>query len=136
MKVRIRDVSSSGTEYQDQATPKDLDIADEFQCPVRVKGVLTRIDDYILATLDVFFSRDICCSRCLENIHSDHMAHYELEFEFGPLDEYVDIGRAIREEILIDHQSHALCRKDCKGICAGCGAELNKEECKCEKDKL
>jgi len=27
-----------------------------------------------------------------------------------------------------------LCREDCKGLCPGCGANLNIEPCRCEKE--
>jgi uncharacterized protein len=26
----------------------------------------------------------------------------------------------------------AICRSDCRGLCAACGANLNHEECRCE----
>lgn len=136
MKIRIREITSTGLEYQGQALPKDLDIAEDFESPVAVKGSLTRVDNFILARLDVSYALDTFCGRCLVKVHSDRKAHYDLEFEIGPRDEYLDIGQAVREELLMACPTQTLCREDCKGICAGCGAELNKEKCKCSEKSM
>lgn len=41
----------------------------------------------------------------------------------------VDLRPAIREQWLLDAAVLPLCRPDCKGICATCGAELNVAPC-------
>jgi uncharacterized protein len=43
----------------------------------------------------------------------------------------LDLGELIREELLLAAPSKSLCRPDCKGLCGGCGAELNREPCRC-----
>ena len=37
----------------------------------------------------------------------------------------------LREELLLSQPTKPVCKEDCKGICAGCGAELNSEPCTC-----
>ena len=37
----------------------------------------------------------------------------------------LDLRPAIREEWLLPAPTFALCRDDCKGLCARCGADLN-----------
>jgi uncharacterized protein len=44
----------------------------------------------------------------------------------------LDLRAAIRELWLLDASGLPLCRPDCKGICATCGAELNAGPCACE----
>lgn len=132
MKIRIREITGSGLPIHEKAMPGELDISDDFKRPVVVKGVLTRVDNFVLAVLDVSYGLDTVCARCLIEVHSDHSSHYDLEFEIGPRDEFIDIGRAVREELLMVYPLHSLCREDCQGICAGCGADLNKEKCKCD----
>lgn len=46
----------------------------------------------------------------------------------------VDLAAVLREELLLAMPGKLVCREDCKGICSGCGAELNHEECTCEPE--
>ena len=43
----------------------------------------------------------------------------------------LDLEEILREELLLSVPSKPLCREDCKGICPGCGAELNTVACTC-----
>ncbi len=44
----------------------------------------------------------------------------------------LDLRAAIRELWLLDASGLPLCRPDCKGFCASCGAELNAGPCACQ----
>lgn len=44
----------------------------------------------------------------------------------------IDLGPLVREQALLALDSVALCSVDCKGLCAGCGANLNDGGCACE----
>jgi len=46
----------------------------------------------------------------------------------------IDIDEILREQILLAVPMQTLCREDCLGICAGCGAGLNHEPCSCSSD--
>lgn len=62
----------------------------------------------------------------------------EIELNLQELDktelvgEVIDLGEILREELLLALPIKALCDEDCKGICPGCGAELNSEPCTCK----
>ena len=43
----------------------------------------------------------------------------------------VDLGPAIREQILLELPIKPLCRPDCRGLCPECGANLNEGPCGC-----
>ena len=47
----------------------------------------------------------------------------------------VDITSDIREELLLTMPSRFLCSEECKGLCPGCGANLNDGKCTCGKKK-
>lgn len=136
MKVKVRDIVSSGLEFYEQALPADLDIQEDFidlECPVTVRGHLKRADCFILAAFEVTYTVDTVCARCLDNIHHEVMVKCDLEFDFKPGDEYIDLGQGVREEILLHYSLRSLCRENCLGICTGCGAYLNEEDCRCQK---
>ena len=46
--------------------------------------------------------------------------------------ESVDLTGDIRETILLHFPPYPVCRAECKGLCAQCGANLNKKPCKCK----
>ncbi len=46
----------------------------------------------------------------------------------------LDVDSIVREDVLLSLPTKHLCDEDCKGICAGCGVNLNEQECKCEKE--
>ena len=50
-------------------------------------------------------------------------------------EDIIDITEDVREEILLSVPSRFKCSDDCKGLCPGCGADLNTEPCRCKKKK-
>jgi uncharacterized protein len=48
-----------------------------------------------------------------------------------PEDEVLDLGVDFRDELLIASEQPCLCGPDCRGLCAGCGKDLNQESCSC-----
>jgi uncharacterized protein len=43
----------------------------------------------------------------------------------------IDLDRIIGEEILLALPQQGVCSPGCKGLCAGCGADRNREPCTC-----
>jgi uncharacterized protein len=46
-------------------------------------------------------------------------------------DERVELSAWARDAIALALPEKILCREDCAGICAGCGTDLNLEQCRC-----
>lgn len=98
---------------------------------------------FVDMSLDVELDLIVSCSRCA----TDHKFKESYKMEY-PLvtaldnedtDEFVllidgklDLLETATEFILINLPSIYLCDEDCKGVCPGCGVNLNKGECKCE----
>ncbi len=91
------------------------------------------------------------CSRCsevfdfpitIESIERQYI--YDLPQEnIQPDEEYEQINRHsmaidilpfIREELLLHFPSFPVCSDGCKGLCASCGANLNKKKCSCSQE--
>lgn len=47
--------------------------------------------------------------------------------------EYIDLGEVLSEQLQLQVPFQPLCKEDCKGICANCGADLNAGRCACDK---
>ena len=57
--------------------------------------------------------------------------YHDLEVGFYHGDSF-DLREVILEQALIDLPMRPICSEDCKGLCEGCGADLNKEKCSCD----
>lgn len=45
----------------------------------------------------------------------------------------LDVGELMQAAFVLGMDSKNLCREDCKGLCCGCGADLNTEACRCKR---
>jgi uncharacterized protein len=45
----------------------------------------------------------------------------------------LDLGRLAREQALLALDESVLCSEACRGLCSGCGANLNREACTCRR---
>lgn len=135
IRIALRDISSKGL-LIDQTIPKEgIGLSDEevdISTPLTIHAELHRVNDTVFATTHLEADFGFLCARCLETIHEHQSRDYEFTFEVAHADEYVDLGEEIRQEIIVENPTRILCKEDCKGICAGCGTNLNIEVCKCK----
>src|SRR5271156_7254794 len=93
------------------------------------------------------------CARCLEPVDLTLEGQFDLIFRPLGVDGgaperaistseteigyYQDGGLVLedvlREQVLLSLPVRTLCRQDCKGLCSGCGRNLNLESCTCDK---
>ena len=73
----------------------------------------------------------------MDNLLADHLDN---EVDEESLDiillegNELDLDDALTTAFILDMDSKVLCQEDCKGICAGCGVNLNYGTCKCRKE--
>lgn len=91
------------------------------------------------------------CDRCLEPCSFDLSAEVDeyflfeepentstlseddkLEYGLVSSDNSIDLTDCLQEALLNETPYIVLCSPDCKGLCAGCGANLNTAACACE----
>lgn len=90
------------------------------------------------------------CRRCLEPVRTDFGEEVTFVFvssedvaEPDGEDGYVfdasaaelDLSRAVREEVILAASPYVVCRPDCEGLCAKCGANLNEGPCGCAEEE-
>ncbi|MBQ4608728.1 MAG: DUF177 domain-containing protein [Clostridia bacterium] len=46
----------------------------------------------------------------------------------------LELDEAVRTSLLLELPTRILCKEDCRGYCSQCGANLNINECSCQKD--
>jgi len=135
MKFSIRDVTSKGLVIN-QVLPKEGVGLSEEEIDVRslitIYAKIERVDNQIIAHTKISADYGYMCSRCLEDFHEVQDNEYYFDFEVTPGLDYIDLGEEIRQEMILANPSKILCKKDCLGICPGCGVNLNLEKCKCK----
>lgn len=47
----------------------------------------------------------------------------------------IDVDEILHEQVVLAIPQQILCKEDCRGVCAGCGADLNSESCRCARDR-
>ena len=117
-------------------------------CPhgVHIKGKVRNMAGAMLlnARLDAVLS--LVCDRCAKPFEREKTVEYEtllaFELENGENDDIVlldkdgvlELDELMQEVFLLEMDTKNLCDQDCKGLCSGCGADLNYESCRCKKE--
>ncbi|MEK6602128.1 MAG: DUF177 domain-containing protein [Candidatus Binatota bacterium] len=110
---------------------------------------------YYRSGRDLFFQGRLggiiegCCSRCLKSYSftlgkefsfvltpepfsakSKELNRDELGLSFYAAEE-INLTPFIKEQVLLALPTRPLCEEGCRGLCMGCGANLNEESCPC-----
>ncbi len=95
------------------------------------------------------------CDRCLSDFNKDIRVKFsyillvrsatEIKEQIGLKNEDMEVsffdgievplGGFFREQILLQIPMKHLCRDDCLGLCHVCGADLNREKCRCSSNE-
>lgn len=111
--------------------------------PVEVSGRVTNHAGALALEGEVKSLLDLTCDRCVEGFTREKtvplrcLLATELEGEEEDdlvlLDgEELDVGDLAASAFILDMDIKNLCSENCAGLCAGCGANLNREPCRCK----
>ena len=90
-----------------------------------------RYGNEILVDVAVDLTYDATCSRCLKESKEAVHREFQLNYNVLTVGDTLVVDDDVREQVLLDHPMRFLCKEDCKGICPGCGVDLNTDRCKC-----
>ena len=143
-RVRYRESAGALNEILGRSAPG---LEEHFEDDLDVDAELYRSGNDIFLQGSVAGTVRCSCKRCLDEIHWPLEREFrfllvregeeeQLEDDAG-LDHYsgdeIDISPLICEQALLALDEIVLCSEDCKGLCAGCGANLNREPCTCRR---
>ena len=146
MIIDLRKLKRSGKDqtdfffdYEPQAELVDLP-STELITPVKVQGKLSLTGEHsAFVEGEVVFGIKGECTRCLNETEKYYPVSFAEALEvdnedgFSVKNDTVNLAEIVDEVILINQPMTFLCKEDCKGICVGCGVNLNDGECKCNK---
>jgi uncharacterized protein len=134
MKVTVEQISDRELEVKESipASSWDMDSADiKFVDDIALDCKFFRIAKEIMVQASVGTRMVAICSRCLTQVDKSMQQHFQFNYDSTQLGEYLEMDNAIREEILLNYPLKILCTNECKGLCLGCGVNLNLEACAC-----
>ena len=139
MKIKIDEIPAQGLHKELKYNAEALDLEIEktvhslpikFGGPVLIQADINILEGELVIKVKLNYKLRLVCSRCLEEFEAPFEKFFVLNYNIRDLEE-VDIRDNIREEVILDYPLKPLCKADCRGICPGCGVNLNIEECKC-----
>ena len=129
----------------------------KFAAPIRTTANAHRIGDMIQLNGEIDTLVHLSCGRCLNDFQTPLNSEFELTYvrrlPDARLDEdqdeveiradeagliyfegdEINLQEGIQEQVILMLPIKALCRKDCKGLCINCGADLNRGDCGCDR---
>lgn len=113
--------------------------------PVTVCGTVRNMAGALILNATMKTNLSLCCDRCGKPFTQDKEASYEtllateLEDEENDdiillEDDQLELDELMTDVFLLSLDTKNLCKEDCQGLCAGCGADLNTEPCRCKKE--
>ena len=136
MKVKVKDIRSEGLQVQEKLASDLFELAESdivhLLGPIEVKAKIEKTGNTVIAAADLNGVYAAPCARCLEPVKKKWDEKIVFDFPIKTDTEVIDLGEEIRQEVILNLPPKLLCKEDCQGICLGCGADLNKEKCKCK----
>jgi len=77
----------------------------------------------------------ICrCARCGDDFSKKmFVSDFCRSFPLTSKNELINLTPDVREDILLALPIVAVCSAECRGLCSGCGVNLNRKKCKCKR---
>lgn len=134
-------------DFSDELDVSDVDFGGVCPAvrPVSVVGAACNIAGMLRLTMDLDTELSCRCDRCAApferpfHVSVERLLADELEDEDNDeillLDDgALELDDLARETFILNMDTKQLCKPDCKGLCPGCGANLNYEACRCKKE--
>ncbi len=111
----------------------------EIAGPIRINGTVSLTGEhsaFIKGEVEFVIKGD--CTRCLSSTEKQYFLEFSESVEENNLDGYsvkndtIDLTKIVDDLIMMNSPITFLCDEDCKGICLGCGENLNNSQCKCK----
>jgi uncharacterized protein len=133
MKIHVSRVPFEGLREEARYDPCEMEL-DRFDVhpanPVALSCFVTKADRELVVQATLQYRLEMRCAKCLEDFASPVTTAATFSYPVAPAD-VVDITDDLRQEIILSYPMIPVCRQDCKGLCPGCGQNLNMNACRC-----
>lgn len=120
----------------------------DFSEPFKAEGVILNNSKALELDMTVTGKALVHCARCQKPLTAEIsfpvketlMREDEAASEDDEIILYsgkeIELDDVIMSNFLMSVPVKYLCKEDCKGLCANCGADLNEGDCDCDKDVI
>jgi uncharacterized protein len=153
LRVQLATLADGHSQLHFEVSPVDVGLEpEEWPASILLDAEVDRRGDQITLRGRLTTGTQEDCARCLNPFS------YSLETEFTAIadratkhssgdaqemDDYLifhdgrvlELGELAREQAVLGRPMQSLCRPDCKGLCLGCGVNLNESSCQCGSDR-
>jgi uncharacterized protein len=149
LKVSLKALERGEVAIREQVAPDDAlweGAGVTLSRPLEVELAARSVGEGVLVRGRLRTAVRLACRRCLTQVEREIDDTVDLLFEpiedgeddadgevypLPPRGDTLDLGDAVREQLLLRAPAFALCTEACRGLCARCGADLNQGECDC-----
>ncbi|MFC1675135.1 DUF177 domain-containing protein [Candidatus Omnitrophota bacterium] len=134
MKIDPLLIGAEGLSLNEAIDPGQLDLGNEvakFEGPVKASGKALLFANVLTVELKICGLMRAECSRCLKELEVPVSNKLRLDYQVVESPQAIDLDPQIREEIILNLPIKPLCNSGCKGLCPGCGRDLNQGSCDC-----
>ena len=151
MRLNLKDIihvpgASLPFSYQLDLTDLEFNGERPIQEPVSVTGQVQNRGGALVLEGEAATVLHLTCDRCMKpftekksvsisTLLATELADEASEDEIVLLEnDVIDLDEVTMTAFVLAMDSKNLCSEDCKGICPGCGADLNVEPCRCKPE--
>ncbi len=154
MFISVKQLEQERLTFQEEFPAGTIDFRTrEFRqvAPLRVQGTAELLGNEIRLAGRLSTRVEMTCARCLEPVTQEVAAGFDLvyrpvsaisrEEELSLRGEDLEVGfyvgqglflaDALAEQVHLVLPMKVVCREECRGLCPHCGANLNRERCRC-----
>lgn len=159
MRLELANLEDIGGKFAHDYEPGELTLEEErveLAEPPKTVGRIIREGTRVMIEGRVSAVTRIECDRCLKPITVPVNSQFRVAYvtpevyqreptpELGEEDlalsvfdgEIVDVDEIVREQVLLEVPTYALCEENCKGLCPVCGVDRNQTDCKCQTKEV
>lgn len=157
MNISLLRMPNDGLPFNHQYVADELDLSEhEFKLekPPQVAGRVDRVGMDMRVRGEISSRLIATCDRCLNDVVIPIEAPFDLiylpedpaagksgetELHDRDLDlsvyenDQINLDDLVLEQLELNLPNRVLCREECRGLCSECGADLNLEQCQCQK---
>jgi len=110
----------------------------KIKYPIKINGEMVLTGKHSAVVYgEITFVIQGDCTRCLAETEREYVVEFEEscsseeEGAYPVVNDKINLDKIVDDTVITNQPVTILCKDDCKGICMGCGVNLNNAECKC-----
>ena len=143
---RIINAPGEQIDFQFELDLSDVDFGGLYpaQNPVVVTGDVRNTAGMLTLEMEMSTVLKSVCDRCMKPFDNPRRVSYQCLLDDAPEEENdeivplvnhtLDAGELAKTIFILEMDTKTLCSEDCKGLCPGCGVDLNQGSCTCKKE--